>query len=116
MLSQRFAIDAALALLGDALLRVRSATAMAESRDAFEESLTYLIGLPLIRADTHAVSELAGIGWLSLLAVTKPRPGGGTSARTKDLRGLAKANESLLAVLEQLSANYARSMQMLTGA
>ncbi len=116
MLSQRFAKDAVLALLGDAPLQVRSATGMDASRAAFEEALTYLNGLPLSTPAIHSALEAAGIGWLTLLAATKVVPGGGAHARTVSLHNLAQASESLLAVLEQLSAHYEHSMQMLTGA
>ncbi|MES2584088.1 MAG: type IV pili methyl-accepting chemotaxis transducer N-terminal domain-containing protein [Pseudomonadota bacterium] len=113
MLSQRFAKYAVLALLGDAPLHARSATGMAESRAAFEAALTYLNSLPLSTPDIHTALESAGVGWLTLLAATKAAPGAGEAAQ---LNGLAGASESLLAVLEQLSAHYEHSMQMLTGA
>jgi hypothetical protein len=113
MLSQRFAKYAVLALLGDAPLQTRSATGMAESRAAFEAALTYLNGLPLSTPDIHTALESAGVGWLTLLAATKAAPGAGGAAQ---LNGLAEASENLLAVLEQLSAHYEHSMQMLTGA
>ncbi len=113
MLSQRFAKYAVLALMGDAPLQTRSATGMAESRAAFEAALTYINGLPLSTPDIHSALEAAGIGWLTLLAATKVAPGAGEAAQ---VNGLAEASESLLAVLEQLSAHYEHSMQMLTGA
>ncbi len=113
MLSQRFAKYAVLALLGDAALQERSATGMAVARAAFEEALTYLNGLPLSTPDIHAALETAGIGWLTLVAATKAAPGAGDATQ---LHGLAQASENLLAVLEQLSAHYEHSMQMLTGA
>ncbi len=116
MLSQRFAKDAVLALLGDTPLQARSAAGMAASRAAFEEALTYLNGLPLSTPDIHAALGAAGIGWLTLLAATQTVPGGGALARAESLQSLAQASESLLAVLEQLSAYYEHSMQMLTGA
>ncbi len=113
MLSQRFAKYAVLALLGDASLQTRSATGMAESRAAFEAALTYLNGLPLSTPDIHSALESAGVGWLTLLAATKSAPAAGEAAQ---LNGLAAASENLLSVLEQLSAHYEHSMQMLTGA
>ena len=112
MLSQRYAKYAVLALLGDAPLQAHSATGMAESRAAFEAALTYLNRLPLSTPDIHAALEAAGIGWLKLVAATKAAPGSAEAAR---LKGLADASENLLAVLEQLSAHYEHSMQMLTG-
>jgi AmiR/NasT family two-component response regulator len=105
MLSQRFAKYAVLALLGDAALQERSTSGMAASRAAFEEALTYLNGLPLSTPEIHTALGAAGVGWLKLVAATK----------AAQLSGLAEASESLLAVLEQLSAHYEHSMQMLTG-
>ena len=112
MLSQRFAKCAVLALLGDAPLQERSISGMAASRAAFEAALTYLNGLPLSTPDIHTALEAAGIGWLQLLAVAKAAPGESAWAQTDRL---AQASETLLAVLEQLSAHYEHSMQMLTG-
>ena len=113
MLSQRFAKYAVLALVGDAPLQARSAIGVADSRAAFEAALTYLNGLPLSTPDIHTALQSAGIGWLTLLAATNAAPGAGEAAQ---LNGLAQASENLLAVLEQLSAHYEHSMQMLTGA
>nr|WP_295775166.1 type IV pili methyl-accepting chemotaxis transducer N-terminal domain-containing protein [Rhodoferax sp.] len=115
MLSQRFAKYAVLALLGDAQLQQRSASGMAESRAAFEAALTYLNSLPLSTPDIHTALEAAGIGWLTLVAVTKVAAGEGTQAHANSLHNLAQASENLLAVLEQLSVHYEHSMQMLTG-
>jgi AmiR/NasT family two-component response regulator len=114
MLSQRFAKDAVLVLLGDAQVQARSATGMAVSRTAFEEALTYLNGLPLSSPDIHAALAAAGIGWLTLVAATKASSGAGTPQRMESVDNLAQASEGLLAVLEQLSAHYENSMQMLT--
>jgi AmiR/NasT family two-component response regulator len=113
MLSQRFAKYAVLSLLGDAALQARCAAGMAVSKAAFEEALTYLNSLPLSTPDIHTALEAAGIGWLRLVAVAKVAPGARGGAQ---LNGLAEASENLLTVLEQLSAHYEHSMQMLTGA
>ncbi len=107
MLSQRFAKYAVLKQLGEGTLLARCDSGMAASRAAFEEALTYLNGLPLSTPEIHTALESAGIGWLQLLAVAK---------EAQSLHSLAQASESLLAVLEQLSAHYEHSMQMLTGA
>lgn len=115
MLCQRYAKYAVLSLLGHAPLQERSAAGMATSRAAFEEALTYLNGLPLSTPDIHAALGAAGVGWLTLVAAAKVVPGAGTQARGDGLQGLAQASEGLLEVLEQLSAHYEHSMQMLTG-
>jgi AmiR/NasT family two-component response regulator len=96
MLSQRFAKDAVLALLGDEALQAKSARDMAASRAAFEEALTYLNGLPLSTPDIHAALGAAGVGWLTLVSAAKVVPGAGASARGDSLHGLAQASESLL--------------------
>lgn len=111
MLSQRFAKYAVLAQLGDAPLQTMSTSGMAASRAAFEDALTYLNGLPLSTPEIHAALGAAGVGWLTLVATTKGSSGDGAA----QLQGLAQASEDLLATLEQLSAHYEHSMQMLMG-
>ena len=91
----------------------RSDSGMTASRAAFEEVLTYLNSLPLSTPEIHIALEAAGIGWLTLVAETKASPG---TDHTAQLHSLAQASESQLVVLEQLSAHYEHSMQMLTGA
>ena len=113
MLSQRFAKYAVLKQIGEGSLLARCDSGMAASRAAFEDALTYLNGLPLSTPEIHTALESAGIGWLQLLAVAKAAPGAREAAQ---MNGLAQSSESLLTVLEQLSAHYERSMQMLTGA
>ena len=110
MLSQRFAKYAVLAQLGHAPLQTHSTNGMATSRAAFEEALTYLNGLPLSTPEIHAALGAAGVGWLTLVAATKAGEGGAVQ-----LQGLARASEGLLVTLEQLSAHYEHSMQMLMG-
>lgn len=114
MLSQRFAKYAVLKQLGEGTLLARCDSGMAASRAAFEAALTYLNGLPLSTPEIHTALESAGIGWLTLVAATKASSDGADGAR--QLHNLAQSSESLLTVLEQLSAHYEHSMQMLTGA
>ncbi len=120
MLSQRFAKYAVLGLLGDPALAQRCAVGMAESKDAFEQALTYLNGIPLSTPDIHSALESAGLGWLTLLNVAKGvvngvgRVAGGE--RQTALQNLATASEDLLEVFERLSTHYERSMQTLVGA
>ncbi len=115
MLSQRFAKQAVLALLGDEAAALRAEAGMHESRLAFEQALTYLNGLPLFTPDIQRDLEAAGIGWLKMLATTKDSQQLPQRDRLLRLNELAVASEDLLEVFEQLSAHYERSMQMLVG-
>ena len=115
MLSQRFAKLALLGLLerGDPLLQHQ--TTMEAARQAFEQGLAYLNGLPLSTPEIRRTLEDATLGWQALLAGADHvhRPAG--RDRLLRLEGLAAASESLLDNFETLSAQYERSMQMLMG-
>jgi len=113
MLSQRFAKYAAMRMLGEDTLLPGSEAGMAESREAFEQALTYLNSIPMSTPEIQSALQAAGIGWLEMRTLVK----GGTSApeRTDRVQQLAVASENLLDVFEQLSSHYERSMQMLVG-
>lgn len=118
MLSQRFAKYAVLAQLapqGDAALLQRSEAGMAESRAAFEQAMTYLNSIPLSTPEIQQVLQAAGIGWLEMLALLKGQRDLAAPDRLQRLQSLATASENLLALFEQLSAHYERSMQVLVG-
>ena len=105
MLCQRFAKYALLAVLGDQASLPQHEAGMAESRAAFEEALRYLNAIPLTSMDIRRALDAAAICWAQML--------GGVAEG--QLEGLASASEELLALFEQLSAHYERSMQMLVG-
>ena len=109
MLSQRFAKYALLQVLAGADVKPRCESAMAETRDRFEQSLSYLNALPLSTPEIRNALEAAGQGWLLLRASAAEahQPGG--------LARVAQASEELLELFEQLSGHYERSMQMLVG-
>jgi len=109
MLSQRLAKQALLAVLltGDA-----AATARAEAdkaKTAFEQGMDYLNAIPLSTREIRQSLDAAGRSWG---AMTK------ASARVQSTDGqqaLGESSEALLALFEQLTERYERSMQMLMG-
>ncbi len=115
MLSQRFAKYAVLAVLADAQLAQRCEADMAQAKAAFEQSLTYLNGIPLTTADIRQELEAAGIGWLQLLAIAKDARHAVGAQRLVQLQRLALSSEDLLGVFERLSGHYEHSMQTLAG-
>ena len=115
MLSQRYAKDALLLVLGETAQAHSSATAMAETRAAFEQALTYLNGIPLSTPDIHSALQSAGLAWLRLVAAANDAARQTGPARQAQLEALALESESLLQLFEQLSDHYERSMQMLLG-
>ena len=114
MLSQRFAKAALLGVLETAEQPQHQADGEA-ARQAFEQGLAYLNGLPLSTPEIRRTLEDATQGWQALLAGADHvhRPAG--RDRLLRLEGLATASESLLDLFEQLSAKYEHSMQMLMG-
>ena len=115
MLSQRFAKQALMGMLGDVSLAQRSETGMTETKAAFEQALIYLNGLPLSTPTICSALEAAGVGWLQMLAAAGDARSVSGPARLARLESLAQASEALLDVFEQLSAQYEHSMQMLVG-
>ena len=115
MLSQRFAKYAVLGMLGDGAMAPRCEAGMAESREAFEQALTYLNSIPLSTPEIHNGLQAAGLGWLTLLACAKDAAHQAGAQRLAGLQSLATASEDLLEVFEQLSAHYERGMQVLAG-
>ncbi|HEX5737241.1 MAG TPA: type IV pili methyl-accepting chemotaxis transducer N-terminal domain-containing protein, partial [Hydrogenophaga sp.] len=115
MLSQRFAKASLLGVLESGEPQLQHQAEMEAARQAFEQGLTYLNGLPLSTPDIRRTLESAGQGWQQVLtgADHVRRPAG--RDRLLRLEGLAAASESLLDDFEQLSAQYERSMQMLMG-
>ena len=115
MLSQQYAKQVLLSLLGDDAITRRSEVGMAESRAAFEEALTTLNSLPLSTPEIRSALEAAGIGWLEMREVARLARAATGQARQDRLQALALASENLLDVFERLSNHYEHSMQMLAG-
>jgi AmiR/NasT family two-component response regulator len=109
MLSQRFAAQALLAVLlkGDAARR--AAAERERAREGFERALDFLNGAPLTTREIRESLDEAGRGWSAMAHA---------SARLNGKQGpaaLAEASEALLALFEQLTERYERSMQVLVG-
>lgn len=115
MLSQRFAKASLLGALESGEPQLQHQAEMEAARQAFEQGLAYLNGLPLSTPDIRRTLESAAQGWQQVLtgADHVRRPAG--RDRLLRLEGLAAASESLLDDFETLSAQYERSMQMLMG-
>lgn len=109
MLSQRVAKEA---LLAQALRDDAAAQAAERGRQAaadFEEALAFLNAAPLTTREIRETLDQAGARWQSLQAAV---------ARIGQRDGppaLADASEALLALFEQLTERYERSMQVLIG-
>jgi AmiR/NasT family two-component response regulator len=115
MLSQRFAKASLLGVLESGEPQLQHQAEMEAARQAFEQGLAYLNGLPLSTPDIRRTLESAAQGWQQVLtgADHVRRPAG--RDRLLRLEGLAAASESLLDDFETLSGQYERSMQMLMG-
>ena len=109
MLSQRLAKQALLAALltGDAAV---AANAEADkTRLAFEQALDYLNGVPLSTREIRESLDEAGRAWSAMNeALARVRT-------TQGQQALGEHSEALLALFEQLTERYERSMQMLMG-
>ncbi len=109
MLSQRLAKQALLGVLakGDA-----AATARAEAHQtsrAFEEALAHLNSAPLSSREIRESLDAASAAWSTMTqALTQVQTPAGQ-------RAVGDASDALLALFEQLTERYERSMQMLMG-
>ena len=115
MLSQRFAKCALLALADPG---EGAATAQADMRlaqQAFESALTYLNGIALRTPEIDAALGAAGVAWLQMVDAAKQVERSVPPQRQASLQALAQGSEVVLALFEQLSVDYERSMQMLIG-
>ena len=109
MLSQRVAKQALLSQLlrGDAAATARREAEHA--RDAFDAAMNYLRGVPLSSREIAESLSAVEAAWEALTQAA-------THARTAAAQqALGDASEVLLALLEQLTERYERSMQILMG-
>ncbi|MDP2743400.1 MAG: type IV pili methyl-accepting chemotaxis transducer N-terminal domain-containing protein [Hydrogenophaga sp.] len=115
MLSQRFAKASLLGVLESGEPQLQHQAEMEAARQAFEQGLAYLNGLPLSTPDIRRTLASAAQGWQEVLtgADHVRRPAG--RDRLLRLESLAAASESLLDDFEALAGQYERSMQMLMG-
>jgi len=94
-------------LVGDAAARARAIGD--EAGGAFDDAMRYLDDIPL---STHDIRESLAAARDAWLALTRA---GGQVAALPGRRALGEASETLLAVFEQLTSQYERSMQVLMG-
>jgi two-component system, response regulator PdtaR len=109
MLSQRLAKEALLGVLakGDAAVAARAEAQQTSA--AFEEALAHLNSAPLSSREIRESLAAAGAAWTAMeKALTQVQTLAGQ-------RAVGEASEALLAVFEQLTERYERSMQMLMG-
>ena len=109
MLSQRLAKQALLGVLatGDAAVAARAEAKKTSA--AFEEALAHLSSAPLSSREIRETLSAADAAWASMTkALTQVQTLAGQ-------RAVGEASEVLLALFEQLTERYERSMQMLMG-
>ena len=109
MLSQRYAKEALLGLVleGDAARAARAE--LARTAETFEQSLAHLRAIPLCTGEIRALLDDAERVWQEV-AATARQVGQASGARS-----LNAASDALLALFEQLTDRYERSMQVLMG-
>lgn len=109
MLSQRVAKQALLAAMlgGDAADAARLEGNKA--RAAFEEAMVYLGGVPLSTREITESIDAAGRTWTSMTRALAQTHGAAGQ------QSLLETSEALLALFEQLTERYERSMQILMG-
>jgi len=109
MLSQRYAKEALLGLVleGDAARAARAE--LARTAETFEQSLTHLRAIPLCTGEIRALLDNAERIWKEVAAAAR-QVGQASGARSLDA-----ASDALLALFEQLTDRYERSMQVLMG-
>ena len=109
MLSQRHAKQALLGLLPDAAEAGRARAEMAKTAATFDAAMAHLKSVPLSTAEIRGLLAAAEAAWAANLeAAAQVKRGAG-------LRALDAASESLLALSEELTDRYERSMQVLMG-
>ncbi|MEP6874373.1 MAG: type IV pili methyl-accepting chemotaxis transducer N-terminal domain-containing protein [Burkholderiales bacterium] len=109
MLCQRVAKQSLLAtlLVGDEATAARREAET--TRAAFDEAMIYLNGLPLSTPEIAELLQATGRSWLAMTRALAHVRGATGQAE------LLEASEALLALFEQLTDRYERSMQMLMG-
>jgi AmiR/NasT family two-component response regulator len=115
MLSQRFAKCALLALADHGGVAASAQADMRAAQQAFESALTYLNGIALRTPEIDAALGAAGVAWLQMVDAAKQVERSVPPQRQASLQALAQGSEGVLALFEQLSVDYERSMQMLIG-
>ena len=109
MLSQRYAKEALLGLVleGDEARAARAS--LARTAETFEQALTHLRAVPLSTGEIRTLLGDAERVWQDVTAAAR-RVGQASGARALDT-----SSDVLLALFEQLTGRYERSMQVLMG-
>jgi AmiR/NasT family two-component response regulator len=109
MLTQRHAKQALLGLLLEGEAAQAARDEMARTAQTFEQALTHLRSIPLSTSEIRFLLDKAERVWAEVAGAARhARQAGG--ARTLD-----GASETLLAIFEELTDRYERSMQVLMG-
>jgi hypothetical protein len=109
MLSQRAAKEALLAALLKGPAADRAAAQAREAGQAFEAALAFLNTAPLTTREIRESLDQAGELWRAMTDSLK------RIGSSEGPRALAQTSEALLALFEQLTERYERSMQVLIG-
>ena len=109
MWSQRFAKQALLGLLLTGEPAQRARDDLDKTAIAFEQAMDYLRTIPLSTREIRASLNAADAAWATLVQASQQvRSAAG-------LQALSESSEALLALFEQLTDQYERSMQVLMG-
>jgi AmiR/NasT family two-component response regulator len=109
MLSQRVAKQALLGVLLEGDAATAAAAEAERAKTEFEEALQFLNAAPLTTREIRESLDEAGRHWAAMAkALARVRSAEGQKA-------LGEGSEALLALFEQLTERYERSMQMLMG-
>jgi len=109
MLSQRHAKNALLGLVLDGAAGCAARAEMARTAQTFEQSLAHLRTVPLSTGEIRALLDEAERLWKGVASAARQVGSAGAA------RSLDGASEALLAVFEQLTDRYERSVQVLMG-
>ena len=109
MLSQRHAKNALLGLVLDGAAGCAARAEMARTAQTFEQSLAHLRNVPLSTGEIRALLDEAERLWKGVASAARQVDSAGAA------RSLDGASEALLAVFEQLTDRYERSVQVLMG-
>jgi two-component system, response regulator PdtaR len=109
MWSQRFAKQALLGVLLTGAPAQAARDDLERTAEAFGEAIDYLKGIPLSTRDIRESLASAEHSWTALVAASRQ------AKSANGQRGVGESSEALLALFEQLTDQYERSMQVLMG-
>lgn len=109
MLSQRHAKQALLGLVLDGDAAAQARAELAETAATFEQALAHLRAIPLSTPEIRSLLDDAARVWEDVAKAARQVHGAAAA------RALDASSETLLALFEQLTDRYERSMQVLMG-